>query len=363
MARYTDDGILEFIGRKDRQVKVGGARVELRDIELTLQAHPQLKCVAASATQDARGDKRVTAYVVPFGEPHPTALELRQYCCCHMPSFMVPAAFVVLNELPLLATGKVNYQALGGVAAHPLFESARSRVIFGGAPITPHDLPKWLPSSYETFHERVSDPQYPCFLGSGAERRGELFYTVVDHSTLHILPHTLAAFLLAAQSAPSERRNLTVFFEPDKTCQSHASYRARFWAVLQYLNGCDPAPWPSQLPRDNDNWAWEFAFAGQGIFVFGAAPSYQQRSSRNLGPGMVMLMQPRSSFFGLDGHTERGIQARAVTRERLAAWDAMPSHPDLGAYGDPNNREWKQYFLPDDNQAANGACPFSLIRS
>jgi hypothetical protein len=73
---------------------------------------------------------------------------------------------------------------------------------------------------------------------------------------------------------------------------------------------------------------------------------------------MVMLFQPRSVF--VDAVTKRaiGTQARAEVRRRLLAWDGIPHHPDLGVYGDPENREWKQYFLPDDQEPVKGECPF-----
>jgi FPC/CPF motif-containing protein YcgG len=63
--------------------------------------------------------------------------------------------------------------------------------------------------------------------------------------------------------------------------------------------------------------------------------------------------------------TNRVINAKArqEVRKRLQKWDAITAHPDLGTYGDPENREWKQYFLPDENLAASAACPFLSRKS
>src|SRR5690606_34318862 len=57
-----------------------------------------------------------------------------------------------------------------------------------------------------------------------------------------------------------------------------------------------------------------------------------------------------------------GAEARSVVRKRLLAWDGQPVHPDLGVYGDTDNREWKQYFLADGNDPEAGRCPFLVRR-
>lgn len=222
--------------------------------------------------------------------------------------------------------------------------------------------PPWLAASYAHFVSQLGDPGYPCFLGGAALRQHHLYCTVADAARLPALPRVLQRFLRGCGEAPGERRNLTIFFEPDTPPLSIDAYRERFWSFLAYLRAHDPLPWPPALPTDTEDAGWEFAFAGQGLFVFCAAPCYRRRRSRNLGPGMVLLMQPRSSFFGLDGHTAVGQAVRRVTRERLQAWDGMLPHADLGSYGDADNREWKQYMLPDDEQPLVGRCPFHAAR-
>lgn len=232
------------------------------------------------------------------------------------------------------------------------------RLLLGRGLAAQSDTPSWLASSYQRFHELVIDPAYPCYFGSAAEKRGELYYTFVTDATVGTMPVTLETFLASADKAPTERRNLTVFFEPDDPPCPHGTYRQRFWSFLCLLHANDPCAWPEDVPTGTDDPDWEFAFAGRTIFVFGAAPSYEHRASRQLGPGMLILMQPRSSFFGVDGGVPAGIAARRKTRERIEAWDRMAPHPDLGIFGEKNNREWKQYFLPDDNAPENGRCPF-----
>ncbi len=108
--------------------------------------------------------------------------------------------------------------------------------------------------------------------------------------------------------------------------------------------------------------AWEFSFAGVQMFVVGCGPTYQRRQSRNLGKGIVMLFQPRSVFVDAVTDREISLEARQQVRRRLLAWDDMMAHPDLGIYGDPDNLEWKQYFLSDDTTPEAGVCPFREAR-
>lgn len=235
----------------------------------------------------------------------------------------------------------------------------RQRVLLGDLVGRAVQTPEWFIRCLETFHTIVTDPEYPCYFGSAAAHRGELYYTISDPCTQHLLARTLQNFLANARLVPDERRNLTVFFPPDALPLAHSEYERRFWSVLRALHQADASPWPDSVSVDPDQANWEFCFAGEPVFVFCAAPSYRLRSSRNLGPGMLMLMQPRRSFFGIEGHTRAGIQARNKTRERLEKWDQMPVHPDLGVYGESDNREWRQYVLPDGNSPVTGTCPFA----
>ncbi|RMF36692.1 MAG: non-ribosomal peptide synthetase, partial [Chloroflexi bacterium] len=112
LVRFRPDGNIEFLGRIDHQVKVRGFRIELGEIEAVLEGHPALREVAVIAREDSPGDKRLVAYVVPKGEPAPTVSELRSFLRRTLPDYMVPAAFVFLETLPLTPSGKVDRRAL-----------------------------------------------------------------------------------------------------------------------------------------------------------------------------------------------------------------------------------------------------------
>ena len=109
LGRYRPDGVIQFLGRRDRQVKVSGARVEPGEIEAVLGQHP---AVWSSHVVPAAvgGQQRLVAYVAT--PTSITAADLRRHCAARLPAYMLPAHFVVRNELPLLANGKVDRSAL-----------------------------------------------------------------------------------------------------------------------------------------------------------------------------------------------------------------------------------------------------------
>ena len=105
--RWRPDGMLEYLGRLDRQLKVRGFRVEPGEVETALAKHPGVAEAVVVAREDRPGDLRLVGYVVP-----PRAEELREYLSGRLPQYMVPSAFVVLDALPLTANGKLDRRAL-----------------------------------------------------------------------------------------------------------------------------------------------------------------------------------------------------------------------------------------------------------
>jgi amino acid adenylation domain-containing protein len=109
LGRYLADGNIEYRGRRDHQVKVRGFRIELGEIEAALATHPQVREAVAVARDDSHGDKRLVAYVVA-GEPE--IGDLRAHLRAKLPEYMIPGAFVMLSELPLTPSGKLDRLAL-----------------------------------------------------------------------------------------------------------------------------------------------------------------------------------------------------------------------------------------------------------
>ena len=125
VARILADGTVEFLGRRDEQVKLRGYRVELGEIEAALNAHPQLRESVATVREDTPGDQRLVAYVVPreaqaeteTGGSNPpthslTTNTLQNYLRARLPEYMIPSTFVHLEKLPTLPNSKIDRKAL-----------------------------------------------------------------------------------------------------------------------------------------------------------------------------------------------------------------------------------------------------------
>lgn len=110
LCRCLPDGNLEFLGRRDEQVKLRGFRVEPGEIEAVLRRHVAVRQCAVVAHHEA-GEVHLVAYVVAQAE-QPPPQELRRYLADHLPEYMVPSTFVALDTLPLAASGKVDRTAL-----------------------------------------------------------------------------------------------------------------------------------------------------------------------------------------------------------------------------------------------------------
>jgi thioester reductase-like protein len=111
LGRWQPDGVLEYLGRNDDQVKVRGFRIELGEIEEHLTRHPQVKDAAVLVREDRPGEKRLVAYLSERS-PGLRIEELRFELKALLPEYMVPSAFVTLEHLPLTPSGKLDRRAL-----------------------------------------------------------------------------------------------------------------------------------------------------------------------------------------------------------------------------------------------------------
>ncbi|MBP5859308.1 AMP-binding protein [Streptomyces sp. LBUM 1484] len=134
LARWTASGRLEFVSRVDDQVKIRGFRIELGEVEAVLTAQPGIDAAAVVVREDTPGDKRLVAYVVSEPDRPADPSALRAAAARALPDYMVPAAFVVLETLPLTANGKIARRALpapdltAGVPRTPAAEGVERRI-------------------------------------------------------------------------------------------------------------------------------------------------------------------------------------------------------------------------------------------
>src|SRR6185369_3776435 len=137
LARHRKDGRVDYLGRSDHQVKVRGVRIELGEIEAVLRSSPAVAEAVAAVREDAPGDRRLVAYLVPApgaAEGDLSVGALRRHLAARLPEAMIPSAFVPLVALPLTQSGKIDRRAL------PAPEAGRPRLDSDyAAPRTPNE--------------------------------------------------------------------------------------------------------------------------------------------------------------------------------------------------------------------------------
>jgi amino acid adenylation domain-containing protein len=112
LGRRLPNGCFVHLGRRDFQVKIRGNRVEIAEVEAALLSCRNIKEAVVVGKEDSSGDKRLIAYVVPDGARFPTAAEMRLALAAKLPDFMIPAAYVMMDNLPVTGIGKVDRRAL-----------------------------------------------------------------------------------------------------------------------------------------------------------------------------------------------------------------------------------------------------------
>jgi FPC/CPF motif-containing protein YcgG len=258
------------------------------------------------------------------------------------------------------ATGRERIRA---DIAGPPGRLIRSRAVLAGVGLS--GWPDWFAGAHAEFRDTLlGDAGYPCHLGVISERTDQNWFTVLDESRPGLgtgeLAGTLNDFVPLARSGPA-RQSLVVLVGPPRRQPDLAQHTAQFWAVLRQLSRHDPQPWPAGRPLDPGLPDWQWCFAGEPWFVFGASPGFRQRRSRNVGRCLTMVFQLVERVFeGLSGSSAAGQAAKRQIRGRLAHYDLVGPHPHLGDAEHSSVYKWRQYFLPDDNRIfGERACPWT----
>jgi len=194
----------------------------------------------------------------------------------------------------------------------------------------------------------TSEP-FPCIFGVDAVKRRTLRYCFVPSGAERVDRLADALRVFAGQCVELGRRtSLVAFFEPDPGLRDLDDHQREFWSLLSALIENDDQPWPSGISTDTESSTWELSFAGVAFFVVANTAFHESRRSRFF-DYFAVTFQPRFVFDDLSEESTAGRNARKVIRERLRNYDSVPPHASLGSFGGDNNREWVQYFLPDDD--------------
>jgi amino acid adenylation domain-containing protein len=112
IGKWLEDGTLQFLGRKDAQIKLHGKRVELNEIENALTQHPEIQMAAVALKLDEQGNQRLVAYIVSKGDSGLTVEAIRRFLLERIPDYMVPGIYVFSKDLPLTNSGKIDRRSL-----------------------------------------------------------------------------------------------------------------------------------------------------------------------------------------------------------------------------------------------------------
>jgi FPC/CPF motif-containing protein YcgG len=222
-------------------------------------------------------------------------------------------------------------------------------------------LPAWCGEALRDFRSTISDSAFPCFYAAGSN----LYFSFVN--SIRLDREAVAKYLeqyiailksfQASEAALAARTLLVIFEMPRGENVDMDAYERDTWELLQFLLNSDRQPWPKDIPSDPDTPKWEFCFGGSPLFVNVCTPSHVHRRSRNLGSSLALVVQGREGIDYCAPPTAEGDRTREAIRSRLDQYDRIVRCPDLNVYGSESNREWKLYFLSDDNVQRTTSCP------
>ncbi|MBY0121343.1 YqcI/YcgG family protein [Bacillus sp. S/N-304-OC-R1] len=228
-------------------------------------------------------------------------------------------------------------------------------------------LESWQNIAYLQFKEKITDktnpfPCIPAVLGytlghlrfgfagipESQESAKELAYILKDY-TINYKSFGKFTSLIVFFNTPQERY---------KNWQVEDYYRL-FWQQLENLNKYDEQAWPESIPIDPNHPLWEYCFHGTSYFMYCATPAHENRKSRSF-PAYMLAITPRSVLIDFLAQEKQAANLKKKIRHRIEKYDKLPIHPALNSYGNSDNFEWKQYFLPDE-QINFSECPFKKM--
>ena len=197
---------------------------------------------------------------------------------------------------------------------------------------------------------------FPCVFGVAGFQQDQLRYCFNEELVVSDIALSLEHFIKHSREY-GQNTSLVIFSKPCNV-ETVKSYEKRFWSIISELAAIDQYEWPQDIPRSLDNPLWEFCFAGEPIFVVCNTPAHVLRQSRRASSFMITF-QPRWVFNNILGTPELAKKSSGKVQARLKPFDLISPSPHLGSYGSPENREFSQYFLHENNDQVK--CPFHQL--
>jgi FPC/CPF motif-containing protein YcgG len=230
-----------------------------------------------------------------------------------------------------------------------------------------HTYP-WARQSLLALKQILGEPSaFPCTFARRAFKSKKLRYLIAgwpfDKDERRRVREGLLDYLSLCDTLSGIAEWMTallILFQPEPVPLTVEAYHQQAWMIMQDWINNDPEPWPDDIPRDPHQPMWSLCFRGVPLFVNVSCPTHVARNSRNLGPSLVLVTQPRAGFDRVAGNTSEGAKVRQRIRDLVDKYDApLPWPRELGTYH-KGELEWPQYAIKDDNKPRTDRCPLVI---
>ena len=229
---------------------------------------------------------------------------------------------------------------------------------------TPLEQHTWMNAALSAFESTVKQDNFPCLFAKKSVNNEsvEIVFVSEQYASTDLIAG-LSCYIEHTSSWTLKQRigkPLVIFFEKNNF-PSLAEEQAYAWHLLQQLHDEDTSPWPDAVATDLHSEQWSFCFKGMPLFINMSFPSHRLMKSRNLGPHIVFVVNPRENFDHVAaGDSISGQRIRARIRARAEAYNEGALSLSLGVFGEPGSLEFKQYQLEEPGSLTHAQCPFHM---
>lgn len=213
---------------------------------------------------------------------------------------------------------------------------------------------------------KISNPRFPCTFSRKAAKDKTILWGYHDrrNSNEELIDILISYTNFIRQTAPKTRllSPLIVIFD-GIDAKKLEDQQKQAWEIIQSIHYSDPMPWPTDIPLDPNDSNWCFCFNGVQLFINVSLPGYTELKTRNLGNSICFVINPREVFdLVAPSNSAQGKKVRQAIRAKIPVYNNTETYPkELGFFSEKNNKEWKQYILPQSNQRVTN-CPLKISR-